>query len=124
MPRIIIEAVAQQEMRPPYNDQAHGGDWYFNDSGDLVVRVIGGDVLDDGAFLFALHELAEAMLCRKRAIAQSTIDEFDRGQADADPFSEPGEAEGCPYAREHRQACLIEFLMADYLGVAPYGTIG
>jgi hypothetical protein len=120
--RIVIEAVERAQMRPPYRDDPEAaGDWFFDANGDLVVQVAAGDVLNhDHAFLAALHELVEAKLCAKHGIRQEQVDQFDlfyRGDR------EPGDDWASPYRREHRQACLIEFLVADMLGHAGYGTM-
>lgn len=118
--RIVIEAVPQHEMRSPYNQEATGGDWFTDAEGNLVVRVIGEDIYRPETFLYALHELIEARLCQENGIDQDVVDEFDRRY---DGEDEPGDDPACPYRTEHRQACLIEFLMADFLGVEGYGRM-
>lgn len=131
MRHIHIEAVAQSDMREPYNQEANAGDWFVNRDGDLVIRVIGADFGDAGTFLFALHELIEAKLCQVRGIGQEVVDAFDRraaaGPTDPDyPHSldgEPGDLPGCPYRKEHREAMLIEHLMAKFLGIDDYGVM-
>lgn len=122
MKRIVIEAVEPHEMRPPYQDAEGCGDWYFSEDGDLHIKISGFGGFDgDQAFLFALHELVEAKLCHDRGISQEEVDTFDAAFIGA---SEPGDAFDSPYRREHRQACLIEFLMADMLGLDGYGEMG
>lgn len=135
MNRILIETVDKSAMRPPYNQQDEGGDWFINDDGDLVIRAIGVNLDDPEAFLFCLHELVEAYLCRYRGISQQAVDEFDRKFA-AEPVNpdypwtplldgneEPGDHPASPYRREHRQAMLIEHLMANFLGFDAYGKV-
>jgi len=124
MKRILIEAVAQSDMREPYNQEESGGDWFFNPEGDLVIRVIGADLDDHEAFLFAFHELIEAKLCQAREISQEKVDWFDKqAQSYLQPGKEPGDQPFCPYQKEHRQAILLEHLMANFLGLSKYGTV-
>jgi len=124
MKRILIEAVTQSAMRAPYNQEESGGDWFFNHDGDLVIRVIGEDLADHAAFLFALHELAEAKLCQARGISQEKVDWFDtQAQSYLSPGKEPGDQPFCPYRKEHRQAMLLEHLMASFLGLSEYGIV-
>lgn len=119
MRRIIIEAVAQHEMRSPYADDGLG-DWFINDDGDIVIRAVGDNPLDDETFLVALHELVEFALCAKRGISQEIVDAFDMGYKGD---GEPGDDPDSPYRAEHRKAMLIEMLMANFLGLIEYGTI-
>lgn len=117
--RIIIEAVPQEEMRQQYRDDGLG-DWVCDEHGDVIIRTVGVDPLADDAFLVALHELVEMKLCHKAGISQAAVDNFDEG---FDGCGEPGDAVAAPYRRQHRQACLVEFLMADMLGLVGYGKI-
>jgi hypothetical protein len=126
MNRIILEAVSQSAMRAPYDQEIAAGDWFVNPDGDLVIRSIGIDFDDPETFLFALHEVVEAMLCRARGISQEAVDRFDAAYdttLDHDPDVEPGDHPAAPYRREHREAMLIEHLMAHFLGLAGYGVV-
>lgn len=113
---IVIEAKKQAEMR--YDTL---GDWFVRGTGDLVIQAVGIDPLNhDEAFLIALHELIEAKLCQKRGITQAQVDAFDlefKGEG------EPGDEWNCPYGWEHRQAMLIEHIMANFLGINRYGRV-
>lgn len=76
---------------------------------------------EDWNFLIALHELIEQHLCKKRGITNDQIDRFDfeyeKNRDPDDLDSEPGDAPGCPYAKEHRFAMIMEQAMAHELGV-------
>ena len=126
--RIVIEAVPQGNMRPPYNQDKQAGDWMI-DGDTITIRATGVDLEDPGnpeTFLYALHELAEFMLCRKAGITQEQVDRFDiahESMEDHLPDAEPGDHPASPYRKQHRQACLIEFLMADMLGIVGYGRM-
>lgn len=125
MKRIVIEAVSQSEMRPPYDMQTSGGDWFINDDGELVIRVIGQDFSDAETFLFALHELIETKLCDVNGIDQAIVDAFDAENSAKceEDDTEPGDLPDCPYHREHCAAMLIEHLMANFMGIDDYGVV-
>lgn len=121
MRRIVIEAVAPHEMRPQYQDADGCGDWHFGKEGDLVVRVsTSTDLADHQTFLFGLHEMIEAVLCLERGISQEAVDAFDAAFIGD---GEPGDDPAAPYRREHRQACLVEFMVADMFDIEGYGTM-
>lgn len=98
------------------------GDWTIDGEGNLIIDLPGGGdpLSDDGTFLIALHEMVEAKLCHKRNIPQTEVDKFDFSYTGG---GEPGDASDCPYRAEHRQAMLIEHLMANFLGIVDYGTV-
>ena len=120
--QIIIETMPREEMRPPYDRGEEGaGDWFYRD-GALRVRVagLGTDIMAPEAFLFAFHELVEAMLCRHEGVSQEAVDVFDTNYTGE---GEPGDAEESPYRSQHRRAMLVEHLMANWLGVSAYGKV-
>jgi hypothetical protein len=126
MKRIILEAVPSAAMRPPYNRGPDGGDWFYNAEGDLVIRVIGIDLGTPADFLFALHELVEATLCRREGVSQESVDRFDaafENMEDRDFDSEPGDHPAAPYRTQHRRAMLIEHMMAQFMGLNSYGRV-
>lgn len=114
--RIIIECLPQEQMR--YDTT---GDWFWDNDGNLIIQVVGGDPLDDdAAFLVALHELVETKLCHKAGITQGAVDTFDftfKGEG------EPGDHPDAPYRVQHRHAMLIEHMMALFLGKTDYGSV-
>lgn len=111
-------------MRPPYDQGDAGGDWLYESDGTLVIRSIGASFDDPETFLFALHELVEAYLCRREGVSQEAADEFDaRIDDQLGEDDEPGDHPGAPYRTQHRRAMLIEHLMASFLGLDSYGEI-
>lgn len=115
-PRIIIEALPQDQMR--YDTT---GDWFFDQEGNLVIQVVGSDPFDDdSAFLVALHELIEVKLCHKAGITQGAVDTFDFAFTGK---GEPGDDPAAPYRNQHRQAMILEHLMALFLGKFDYGVV-
>lgn len=118
MRRIIIEAIEPGEARLPCYAEAGSGDWFYKDD-DLHIQVIAKH-LSDEASLIALHEWIEAWLCRKAQVTQGDVDAFDLAFAGE---GEPGDDPKSPYRKQHRRACIVEFLMSDFLGMAGYGRM-
>ena len=95
------------------------GDWRI-----LPDRSIQIDVSDMGnedyAFLVAIHEALEVWLCQKRGITDEAVTafdiEFERNRPEGDE-SEPGDAPGAPYRKEHFFATNIERMIAAELGI-------
>lgn len=106
-----------------------GGDWYFDDQGDLIIKVANDCPYfptEDMQNLVAIHELIEVLLCQKRGITQKMVDDFDMGPGSYDVIpevEESGDQPGCPYGKEHRVAMIVEHLMAHELGLTGYGVI-
>jgi hypothetical protein len=104
------------------------GDWFYDEKGDLVIKV-SNDIPElptqEHQFLVALHELIEVKLCEKRGITQKMVDDFDMGEvaASVPEDEEPGDHPEAPYRKEHRFAMMIEHLMAHELGLTGYGVI-
>lgn len=121
MSRIIIEAVPADKMRLDAYKAEGCGDWYWSPIGDLHIKVVGADVMDqDEVFLVALHEMIEAKLCLKTGVTQGAVDSFDaafKGEG------EPGDDPAAPYQRQHRGAALVEHMVAVLLGIYNYGEI-
>lgn len=121
IPRIVIRFVPQGDVR-----FSGLGDWRF-DCDALQIRASGET--EDEAFLIALHELVEAWLCRRQGVAEAAVDahdlafEAERAQGLHGPDDEPGEAPNSPYRKQHRKACLVEHLVANFLGLSDYGVV-
>lgn len=96
------------------------GDWWF-DGSVLHVRAID----NEDAFLVAVHELVEAWLCDQAGVDQKDVDAFDLAfEAEGhDPEEEPGDDPRAPYRAQHRDAMIVEHLVARMLGVTGYGVI-
>lgn len=100
------------------------GDWYWDD--DQTLRIFASD--DDGedaAFLVAFHELAEAWLCRKADVSEEDVTSFDLAflPPNDDPDAEPGDDPDAPYKYQHRQAMMLEMMMALFMGKIDYGVM-
>jgi hypothetical protein len=90
------------------------GDWQFYDNdGTLTIRVSDtGDYRMNAAL--AIHEFAEAILCKARGITQQQVDRWDLAHLE-DP--DPGSIEGCPYHDQHIGAAIIENIFLKMLGI-------
>lgn len=122
MTRIIIEAIPPDKMRLEAYRSEGCGDWYWDQEGNLQIRVASTTdaVDDDEVFLIALHELVEAKLCLKHGITEGAVDAFDKA---FEGDGEPGSAEGCPYSMEHRASSIVEYTVAMMLGLWDYGRL-
>lgn len=121
-PRIIIEAVAPEQMRLAAYREKGCGDWSVDDNGDIRIQVAGDSVWqDEEGFLVALHEVIEARLCAKAGVTQEMVDDFDAAyeiERDAGlhgPNDEPGSDHRAPYRRQHNNAMVIESLVRRFL---------
>ena len=103
----------------PHQDQRYEtpGDWWFDDNGDLQIRV--SDMRNwKYEALVAFHELAEVLLCKDRGITTEVVDEFDKAwKPSRDGDEEPGDDPLAPYRKEHFFAAAVERWLGGELGV-------
>ena len=112
--KITIETIPHDQHRYPTV-----GDWYFNDNGDLTIKV---SQLSDWRreCLVAVHELVEVLICKQDGVSQESVDKFDKdfeAHRHPDNEDEPGDEPTAPYVKEHCIATGIERLLAANLGV-------
>jgi hypothetical protein len=113
--KIVIETIAHSDQRYPT-----AGDWYYDDSGNLTIRV---SQLGDWRYeaLVGLHELVEVLKCKHDGVTQEEVDHFDRAyevnRREGDE-SEPGDSIRAPYRKQHCLATGIERIMCSELGVS------
>ena len=105
---ITISCIPHEKQRYPTT-----GDWLFTRAGDLTISVSDTGVQHYN-FLLALHEMIEAYLCKAAGISGSVVDNWDLAHLDS---KNPGGLPGCPYAKQHEIAELIEYLVAKKLDV-------
>ncbi len=110
--KITIETVPHRMQRIP----GQVGDWTLDGEGNIAVRVSDmGDWRYNAAV--AVHELVEALLCRRDGVSQAEVDRFDLGYRGD---GEAGDAQDAPYARQHCFATAVERMLIAALGV-PWG---
>lgn len=113
--RITIETIPHDQHRYPTV-----GDWFYDDSGDLVIRV---SKMSDWRreMLVAVHELVEVLTCKNDGVSQEEVDKFDiefeKNRPEGDVESEPGDEPNAPYVNQHCLATGIERILAQQWGV-------
>src|SRR5215831_4364883 len=113
MNRILIEIIPHSEQRLP---ESLGGDWVFDAEGNLTIRISDtGDWRYN--FLFARHEMDEAVLCKYNGITTEMVDADELNAKDTDdPDSFSGYPGSC-YQNQHNDALSAEWIMSRLLGV-------
>lgn len=105
---IHVMTVARDKMRP----EVDGADWFFDEKGDLQVRIC---PMTDWRYeaLLAVHEMTEALMCMHNGVSQVSVDRFDQEFDKTHQFdSEAGDDPNSPYKIEHTFATAIERILA------------
>lgn len=110
---INIQVIPESQMRPTVS----GADWFFDEKGDLQVRV---SPMSDRRYelLLAIHETVEAIMCHFNGVTQADVDTFDKTyyethECDKDAGDDPA----APYVHEHCLATAIERILCAELRV-------
>jgi hypothetical protein len=110
---IHIKVIPESEQRAEVN----GADWFFDDKGDLQVRV---SPMSDWRreVLLGIHEAVEAIMCRHNGVTQQQVDAFDLEYDKTHTFDvNAGDEPAAPYVREHCLATAIERILCAELDV-------
>jgi hypothetical protein len=112
---INIKVIPESEQRETVN----GADWFFDDQGDLQVRV---SPMSDWRYEVALafHEAFEACLCKNNGVTQKSVDDFDMAYDLAHPDQpdiNAGDEPDAPYVREHNYATIVDRLFIGACGL-------
>lgn len=105
----------------PHGEQRYetAGDWAFHDERNLVVYVsdVGNEYMEA---LIGIHEMIEALLCRKMGVPEESVTAFDmeyeKSRKEGDE-SEPGDDPKAPYRFAHQAANRVERVAARVLDV-------
>lgn len=95
-----------------------GADWWWDDAGDLQVRV--ANELEDWRerMALAMHEAAEALMCKYNGVTVEQVDVFDeKFKGDNEIDVNAGDEPDAPYRLEHTYATAIERILTGVLGV-------
>lgn len=95
-----------------------GADWWWDDAGDLQVRV--ATELEDWRerMALAMHEAAEALMCKYNGVTVEQVDVFDeKFKGDNEIDVNAGDEPDAPYRLEHTYATAIERILTGVLGV-------
>jgi hypothetical protein len=117
---IYIKTVPNEQIKERHGFT--GADWWYDENGDLQVRVAEMSSWDREMKL-AVHEMVEAILCKKHGVTVAQVDEFDTQFEKDHPTNhgiEAGDSLGCPYLREHNAAIACERIVASELGPDPW----
>lgn len=110
---IHIKVIPESEQRACVN----GADWYWDEEGDLQVRV---SPLSDWRreVLLGFHEAIEAVLCKHNGVSQESVDAFDLEYDKTHTFDvDAGDDPAAPYVREHCFATAAERMLCAELDV-------
>ena len=113
MKKIMIEVIPHSQQRLP---GSLGGDWQFDAEGNLLVRIsdLGDNYFN---FLFARHEMDEAILCKHAGITTEMVDADELNAKDTDdPDSFTGYPGSC-YQQQHNDALSMEWMMSRLLEI-------
>jgi hypothetical protein len=95
-----------------------GADWWWDDAGDLQVRVAAELTDWREAMALAMHESAEALMCKHNGVTVGQVDEFDAKFKDGHEIDvNAGDESDSPYKLEHTYATAIERVLTGVLGV-------
>lgn len=109
----------------PHKLQAYDtcGNWSFTSDGTVLVFVSKLDNSDMEA-LIGIHEVTEALLCKKRGIEEKDVTKFDeryelarKDYPEIIGESEPGDHIKAPYHKEHEFATRLEHSLSMELAV-------
>jgi hypothetical protein len=108
-----IRVVVPESMRP----EVDGADWFWDDVGDLKVRIC---PMSDWRYeaMLGIHEQVEAVICKHTGVTQHSVDVFDHQYDQThDNDCEAGDDPSAPYKREHCFATVVERMLCGVLGV-------
>jgi hypothetical protein len=95
-----------------------GADWWWDDAGDLQVRV--ASELEDWRerMALAIHEATEALMCKHNGVTVAQVDEFDANFKDDNEIDvNAGDESDAPYRLEHTYSTAIERILTGVLQV-------
>ena len=112
--KVIIKTIPHKKQR-----YETCGDWFRDKKGNLIINV--SDMGDDRyAYLVAIHELVETLICEHDGIKEKDVTAFDiafEKKSGPDSTDEPGDDPDAPYVRQQCIATAVERLLAAEIGV-------
>ena len=98
-----------------------GADWWFDKKGNLQVRVAAELTDWREAMALALHEAAEALMCRHLGVTVAQVDDYDakfEREHPGDGTTNVGDIHDCPYRIPHNAATAMERVFTTVTGVS------
>jgi hypothetical protein len=112
---IIIKTVSNNEVMERMGFT--GADWWFDEKGDLQVRIANLGNWKEEAIL-GIHEASEGIICKQMKITHEDVDEFDKiYQITHEVDNDSGDELLAPYKWPHTFATAIERVLAGVLRV-------
>jgi len=99
------------------------GDWWLFNDDTYVVHVL-ETLTPEAQLAVAIHELVEAVLCRKHGVREDQVCSFDehyeaeRQEGKHAEDDEPGDHSLAPYRKEHQDATFVERAVCHALGIS------
>ena len=97
-----------------------GADWWWDDNGDLQVRVAAELTDWREAMALAIHEAAEALMCKHLCVTVDQVDDYDakfEREHPGDGTTNVGDISDCPYRLPHNAATAMERVLTTVLDV-------
>lgn len=98
--KIEIKSIDPASMRYPT-----AGDWEWLPDGSLLVTVPNYGNQELSGLLVAIHEIVEAVLCKRDGVTDEEVTRFD---TEHPLLEEPGDDPRAPYHKQHMVAMAIE----------------
>lgn len=98
-----------------------GADWWWDEAGDLQVRVAAEltDWRERAALM--IHEAAEALMCKHLGVTVAQVDDYDakfEREHPGDGTTNVGDIHDCPYRVPHNAATAMERVLTTVLDVS------
>lgn len=94
-----------------------GADWWFDDNGDLQVRVA-NELNWREQMALMTHEIAEAIMCKHLGVTVQQVDDYDakfEREHPGDGTTNVGDISDCPYRVPHNAATAMERVLTTVL---------
>jgi hypothetical protein len=116
---IFIKTVINEEIK--LRKGFTGADWWWDEAGDLQVRV--ASELEDWreAMALAIHEAIEALISKHMWITVAQVDDYDakfEREHPGDSTTNVGDIDDCPYRQPHNYATAAERVLAAALNIS------
>lgn len=98
-----------------------GADWWYDEQGDLQVRVALELTDWRERMALAMHEAAEALMCKHMNITVQQVDDYDarfEREHPGDSTTNVGDIHDCPYRIPHNAATAMERVFTTVTGVS------
>ena len=116
---IIIKSITDEEMEQRRGFS--GADWWWDEAGNLQVRVSSGLPDWKERACLMIHEAVEALCCKHLGVTVKQVDDYDEKfetEHPGDGTTNVGDIHDCPYRVPHNYATAAERILAGVLDVS------